>query len=66
MQNKSKEYYTMKNNIAFLTTIFPMKEKYLNDFFDSLVSQTFQEFDIIVVNDGYKNFKELVKQYSVL
>ena len=43
----------MKNNkkTAFLTTIFEMNKRYLQDFFKSLKNQTYKNFDIIVVND---------------
>lgn len=50
--------------VAFLTTIFPMDEQYLYDFFDSLKTQTHKEFDVIVVNDGYKNLEEIKNLYS--
>ena len=56
----------MNQQIAFLTTIFPMQKEYLYDFFNSLKKQTYKEFDIIVVNDGYENFKELESKYSEL
>jgi len=50
--------------IAFFTTIFTMNEHYLYDFFNSLRNQTYQKFDIIVVNDGYKNFEKIKTLYS--
>jgi len=53
-------------NIAFLTTIFPMQEKFLIDFFNSLKNQTYKEFDIVVVNDGYKNFGKIKQKFSEL
>lgn len=49
---------------AFLTTIFPMDKQYLQDFFDSLKNQTDKNFDVIVVNDGYKNFEEIKSAYN--
>lgn len=49
---------------AFLTTIFPMNEQYLYDFFDSLKNQICQNFDVIVVNDGYKEFEEIKSAYN--
>lgn len=52
--------------IAFLTTIFPMPEYFLDDFFNSLKNQTYKEFDIIVVNDGFKNFDNTIKKYQSL
>lgn len=56
----------MLNKVAFLTTVFPMKRRYLVDFFDSLLSQSFCEFDIIVVNDGYKGFSCILDKYKEL
>lgn len=50
--------------IAFLTTIFPMKEQYLYDFFDSIKNQTYKNFDVIVVNDAYEKFEELKSIYN--
>jgi len=52
--------------VAFLTTIFPMKEQFLIDFFDSLSRQTYDKFDVIVVNDGYDNFYDVKMKYQNL
>ena len=54
------------SNISFLTTIFPMKEKFLLDFFDSLSRQTYDKFDVVVVNDGYDNFSDVKNKYQNL
>lgn len=51
---------------AFLTTIFPMQKEYLFDFFNSLKNQTYKNFDIVVVNDGYENFDEFKKIFKEL
>lgn len=56
----------MNQKIAFLTTIFPIKTEYLLDFFDSLKKQTFKNFDIIVINDGYENFEAIQRKYQSL
>lgn len=56
----------MNNKIAFLTTIFPMNNKYLYDFFNSLETQTYKKFDIIVVNDGYETFNFFKEKYNKL
>ena len=53
-------------NVAFLTTIFPMKEQFLIDFFDSLNRQTYDKFDVVVVNDGYDNFYDVKMKYQNL
>jgi len=52
--------------IAFLTTIFPMKRQFLIDFFNSLNNQTHDNFDVVVVNDGYSNFNEIKLKYGKL
>ena len=56
----------MGARIAFLTTIFPMKEDYLLDFFNSLDKQTHKTFDVIVVNDAYLNFAKIKAAYKNL
>jgi len=56
----------VNKKIAFLTTIFPMKEEYLYDFFNSLNRQTYKKFDVIVVNDGYKNIKKIRDRFKKL
>jgi len=56
----------MSHKVAFLTTIFPMKVKCLYDFFDSLLKQTYNDFDVLVVNDGYENFNDIKMKYSKL
>ena len=43
-----------------------MKENFLIDFFDSLTRQTCNNFDVVVVNDGYSNFDKLKSKYSML
>ena len=53
-------------NVAFLTTIFPMEKQFLIDFFDSLSGQTYDNFDVIVVNDGYDNFYDIKMKYQNL
>ena len=57
----------LKNKVSFLTTIFSNNSEYLNDF-DSLKNQTFKDFDVIVVNDGYEKFDVIKKyeQYQIL
>jgi glycosyltransferase involved in cell wall biosynthesis len=52
------------NKISLLTTIFPMDIEYLYAFFDSLKNQTYKNFDVIVINDGYSNFQKIKKLYT--
>ena len=52
--------------VVFLTTIFPMKEQFLIDFFDSLNRQTYDKFDVVVVNDGYYDFYDIKIKYQNL
>ena len=43
-----------------------MNERFLIDFFDSLSRQTYDKFDVVVVNDGYDNFNDIKKKYQKL
>jgi len=52
--------------VAFLTTIFPTEERFLLDFLNSIASQTYKNFDVIIVNDGYKNFHDIKIKYKNL
>lgn len=56
----------MSQKIAFLTTIFPTNNEFLINCFDSLEQQTFKNFDIVVVNDGYQKFDTIKKKYPNL
>lgn len=56
----------MNSRIAFLTTIFPMESEYISDFFSSLEEQTYTEFDVVVVNDGYLEFERISERYRGL
>jgi glycosyltransferase involved in cell wall biosynthesis len=40
-----------------------MNERFLHDFFNTLNKQTYKEFDIVVVNDGYEDFKNIKLKY---
>lgn len=51
-------------NVAFLSTVFPMNRCYLFDFLDSLKNQSYRNFDIIIVNDGFGGFEEFINVYS--
>ena len=64
MQIISKVINLKKSKVAFLTTIFPNKDEYLDNFFDSLKNQTFKDFDVIVVNDNYEDFDNIRKKYK--
>jgi glycosyltransferase involved in cell wall biosynthesis len=55
-----------KHDTVLLTTIFPASNQYLDDFFTSLQKQTYRNFDIIVVNDGVKDFNSFKIRYADL
>lgn len=54
------------NNTAFLTTVFPQNEKFLKPFFNSLSAQTCKDFDLVIVNDNFKNLDYYMDLYSNL
>lgn len=52
------------HKVAFLTTVFPMNLIHLTEMFDSLVNQSTKEFDLVVVNDGLKEFDAFISHYT--
>jgi len=54
------------NKVAFLTTVFPENEKFLKPFFNSLSTQTYKNFDLVIVNDDFKNLDLYKGLYSNL
>ena len=52
------------NKVSFLTTVFPGNKNFLIEFFNSLKDQTFKNFDVIVINDGYDDFEKVKKKYN--
>ena len=55
-----------KTKVAFLTVVFRENEVFLNEFLKSLNCQSFQNFDLIVVNDGLDNFEYYKKKFPNL
>jgi hypothetical protein len=42
-----------RQNTVFITTIFPSVSGFLSTFFESIKKQTYKEFDLLIMNDGY-------------
>lgn len=56
----------VQSKTAVLTTIFPVNEEYVHDYFKSLEHQLVQSFDVILVNDGFDNLNLFKSLYSKL
>ena len=52
------------NRVAFLTTVYPMNLVHLNEMLESLVNQSYKNFDLVVVNDNLQEFSHLKQHYS--
>ena len=44
----------MKNLVALFTVFYSGAECFLKDFLSSLKEQSYKEFDLIIVNDGFE------------
>jgi glycosyltransferase involved in cell wall biosynthesis len=55
-----------QSKTVLLTTIYPAAKNFMDSFFESLQKQTYKNFDILVINDGFKNFSSHKTQYSDL
>lgn len=51
---------------AFLSVVYPGAEKYLGDFFNSLCEQDYKRFDLVIVNDGLREFEKYFSLYNSL
>lgn len=42
------------NKVALFSVVYEGAEPFVDDFFESVKNQSYKEFDLIIVNDGYK------------
>lgn len=51
---------------AIFTTAFDVPEIVADSYFNSLALQSYTDFDVIIVNDGFKNIRNYLNKYSHL
>lgn len=56
------------SKVALFTVFYPGAETYMDDFIESVSNQTYQDFDLLVINDGYKgrNLPSIYPQLNVI
>lgn len=64
----SERFCEMKHNTPKVSVIMPVyntKEEYLREAIESILNQTFKDFELIIVNDGStNNAEEVIKSYK--
>lgn len=45
-----------RNKTAVMGVVFPGVESFINDYLSSLEMQTFTNYDLVIINDGFENF----------
>lgn len=53
------------NKVALFTVFYPGAEGFVDDFVESVSNQTYKDFDLLIVNDGYKD-RDLQNIYTQL
>ncbi|GAA4279517.1 glycosyltransferase [Aquimarina mytili] len=54
------------NKTVVASVVFPANTAFVDDFFESLCRQTYKEFDVFIINDGFENFDAVVERYYSL
>ena len=49
--------YKKKQNVILLTTVYPGIENYFNDFISSVNAQENSNFQLVIINDNFKNLE---------
>lgn len=55
-----------RNNVVILTTIFQQDISYVSAYFESVAQQTFQDFDLLIINDGFSNLAKIREAYPTI
>ena len=50
---------------AVLTFVYQGVEPYINDFMNSLQKQTDTNFDLIIINDGFKQLEQFISRFNI-
>lgn len=58
----------MKHSVALFVVFYAGIEPYLNDFLSSLREQTYKDFDLVIINDGFENeeYKRLFSDLNIV
>ncbi len=56
------------NKVVLFTVFYPGAELYVDDFIESVSNQTYKDFDLLIVNDGYKdsNLQNIYPQVNIV
>ena len=57
--------YKKKQNVILLTTVYPGIENYFNDFISSVNAQENSNFQLVIINDNFKNLESYLTKINI-
>ena len=56
---------SVSNSVCVVAVAYPTNSDFIHDFFHSLSQQTYQNFTLIICNDGVTNIQDYINHYNI-
>jgi len=64
-KKEKKLMFEVNKKVSFIVPLYNISENYIRQCFESLLSQTHKDIEIVVINDGDANIKVLLSEYKL-